>query len=51
VNRPSRHSEPVDPAREALKAFVRALARAAAIEDDRRRRGEDVREGGDLRPV
>lgn len=46
---------PRDSSREALKALVRALARADAIEDYRRRNG-DVEEGGgdessDLRPV
>jgi len=39
-------------AREALKAFVRSLARAAAIEDYRRSNGEGQvdHEGRDLRP-
>jgi hypothetical protein len=40
-------------AREALKAFIRALARAAAIEDYHRRNrlGEEEHEGGDLRQI
>jgi hypothetical protein len=39
-------------AREALKAFVRSLARAAAIEDYRRHNGEGQvdHEGSNLRP-
>ena len=36
-----------DRAKEALKAFVRSLARAAAIEDYRRRNGDDGGNGGE----
>ncbi len=41
-----------DSTKEALKALVRSLARAAAIEDYRQRNGGDgTNESGDLRAV